>query len=102
MDPYGGMQLITDCMYMGSMVCSVPIEVSSSTNTSKKLSAGKSTPGVCWLICPGDTRVGDSRMVTGPSTPELPVSFIETISVWMVVRPPGPQPTQGFCRCTVD
>src|SRR5438105_265906 len=78
------------------------MEVCTSTNMSKKLSAGKSTPGVCWVICPGDTKVGDSRIVTGPSTPELPVRFMAIISVWMVVRPPGPQPTQGSCLCTVD
>src|SRR5438132_11725479 len=69
---------------------------------SKKLSAGKSTPGTCWAIWPGDTRDGDSRSCTGPSTPELPVRFIAIISVWMVLRPPGPQPTHGFCRCTLD
>src|SRR5438477_6755271 len=67
-----------------------------------KLSAGQFTPGVCSLIWPADTRVGDSRITTGPSTPELPVRFMAIISVWMVVRPPGPQPRQGFCRCTVD
>src|SRR5438105_2121086 len=89
-------------MWMGSCVCNTPIEVWISTNTSKKLSAGKSTPGVCWLIWPGDTRVGDSFMTTGPNTPELPVRFMAIISVWMVVRPPGPQPTQGFWRCTVE
>src|SRR5438552_357968 len=96
------MQLITDCMWIGSCVCNVPIEVCTSTNTSKKLSAGKSTPGVCWLICPGDTRDGDSLMVTGPNTAELPARFMAIISVWMVVRPPGPQPTHGFWRCTVE
>src|SRR5207237_10939360 len=96
------MQFITDCIWIGSCVCNKPAEVCTSTNTSKKLSAGKFTPGVCSLICPADTSVGDSRIVTGPSTPELPVRFIETISVWMVVRPPGPQPLQGFCLCTVD
>src|SRR5947209_9690930 len=69
---------------------------------SKKLSAGKSTPGVCCDICPADTRLGDSFMVTGPNTDELPVRFMATISVWMVVRPPGPQPMHGFWRCTVE
>ena len=69
---------------------------------SKKLSAGKSTPGTCWLICPGDTRVGDSRICIGPNTPELPFKVIAIISVWMMVRPPGPQPTHGFWRYTVD
>src|SRR5205085_12144225 len=87
---------------IGSSVCSNPGEVCTSTNTSKKLSAGKFTPGVCSLICPGDTSVGDSRITTGPSTAELPVRFMAIISVWMVVRPPGPQPTHGFWRCTVD
>src|SRR5438477_6163008 len=98
--PTGGMQLITDCMWIGSWVCKTPMEVCTSTNMSKKLSAGKFTPGVCSLICPGDTSDGDSFMVTGPSTPELPVRCMEIISVCMVVRPPGPQPTHGFCLCT--
>jgi hypothetical protein len=80
----------------------VPIEVCTSTKMSKKLSEGKSIPGVCWLIRPGDTSDGDSLMVTGPSTPELPVRFMAIISVWMVSRPPGPQPMQGFCLCTVE
>src|SRR6476661_5143963 len=85
-----------------SSVCSVPIEVSSSTNTSKKLSAGKSTPGLCCLIWPSDGLDGDSRMCTGPNTDDVPSSSIATISVSMVERPPGPQPTQGLARCTVD
>src|SRR5438552_18824808 len=100
--PPGGMQFITDWLWIGSCVCSTPIEVCTSTKMSKKLSAGKSTPGTCWLIWPGDTRDGDSRSCTGPSTPELPVRFIAIISVWMVERPPGPQPTHGFCRCPLD
>src|SRR5438132_7397558 len=96
------MQLMLYCTWTGSWVCSTPCEVCTSTNMSKKLSAGKSTPGTCWLTWPGDTSDGDSRTVMGPNTGELPVSSIEIISVWMVVRPPGPQPTHGFWRCTVD
>src|SRR5438034_7419383 len=96
------MQLITDSTCTGSLVCSTPIEVSISTNTSKKLSAGKSTPGDCCLIWPSEGLDGDSRMCTGPNTDELPSSSIWIISVSIVVRPPGPQPAQGFSRCTVD
>src|SRR5438067_202776 len=71
-------------------------------NTSKKLSAGKSTPGVCWVIRPSDGLDGDSRMCTGPSTDEVPSRLRLVISVSMVERPPGPQPRQGLARCTVD
>src|SRR6266566_1899218 len=96
------MQSITDCMCIGSCVCSVPIEVCTSTNTSKKLSAGKSTPGDCCLIWPSDCNVGDSLICTGPNTDEVPSRLISIISVSMVVTPPGPQPAQGSARCTVD
>src|SRR5437016_3743450 len=68
----------------------------------KALSAGKLVPGVFSLITPVDDMFGDSRTTIGPSTDELPDRFMAIISVWIVVRPPGPQPMQGSPRRTVD
>ena len=63
-----------------------PGGMSISTKTSKKLSAGKSTPGVCCFIRPEEARVGLSLTMIGPRG-EGPVRVIEIISVSMYPLP---------------
>src|SRR3972149_5385600 len=85
----GGSELISACRRIGSFVCSEPSGVSISTNTSKKLSAGKSTPGDCCLTSPLEARIELSRIITGP-TGERPCNSRATISVSITHRPsPG-------------
>src|ERR1043165_3316234 len=50
--PSGGISLITACIWIGWVLRSIPIVVEMAVNTLKELSAGKSCPGICWLMVP--------------------------------------------------